>query len=304
MINKTLYSYSYLNGMIISFLRKYFNYFKLLAVFIVLFFYTTLNGENYPKRIVSLAPSVTKNLYSLGAESSVVGITIYCQKGKTAKEVIGTMLEPSIEKIVTLKPDLAIATKEGNPKALVEKIRSVGIDVLVIENDDTFESICDNFLIIAKHIGKKDKSKEIINNTKSYMQSIQKKLENVEKPSIFWEIDDKPLITTGKNSFINDFNKFTHSSNIFDDLMGRFPRVSWEEVVKRDPDIIVIAVMTNGEKIKNRYETEFRHLKAVKNNRIHVINELDIFTPTPETFKKGVKILSQIAHPEVFNENK
>ena len=80
-------------------------------------------------RIVSLAPSATASLYELGIDAEIAGVTVYCSGGKTKKEIVGTLLEPDFEKIISLKPDLIIASKEGNSKAAVEKLMRLGLNV-------------------------------------------------------------------------------------------------------------------------------------------------------------------------------
>ncbi|MDR0485304.1 MAG: helical backbone metal receptor, partial [Elusimicrobiota bacterium] len=88
------------------------------------------NAAKY-SRIISLAPAAAKSLYQLGLDEEIVGITIYCPKGKSKKEIVGTLIEPDLEKIVSLKPDLIVASKEGNTKGFIEKLRLLKFNVFV-----------------------------------------------------------------------------------------------------------------------------------------------------------------------------
>ena len=93
--------------------------------------FLTLSGSaaqpaNRPRRIISLIPSVTRSLYLLGLQDEIAAVTIFCPPEAKDKEKIGTILEPDIEKIVSLKPDIVIASKEGNRQVTVEKLRSIG----------------------------------------------------------------------------------------------------------------------------------------------------------------------------------
>ncbi|MDR1086767.1 MAG: hypothetical protein LBL16_00705 [Endomicrobium sp.] len=98
---------------------------RISRVLITCFLSITLSYPKEYTRIVSLALSITKSLYELGAECFVKGITIFCPKG-TEKKIIGMLLEPNIEKIACIKPDLIIASKDGNSKVVVDKLQRLG----------------------------------------------------------------------------------------------------------------------------------------------------------------------------------
>ena len=99
-----------------------------------------------PRRIISLIPSVTRSLYLLGLKDEIVAVTIYCPAEARDKIKIGSILEPNIEKIVSLKPDIVIASKEGNRQVTVDKLRSLGISVYVTGDVNSFEDIYSDFI--------------------------------------------------------------------------------------------------------------------------------------------------------------
>ena len=92
-----------------------------------------------PRRIVSLAPGITETLYALGLESRIVGVTTFCDWPVAArsKQRIGGFTNPSIEKIVALKPDLILATADGNRKETVLQLERLGLTVYVTNPSDT-----------------------------------------------------------------------------------------------------------------------------------------------------------------------
>jgi iron complex transport system substrate-binding protein len=259
-------------------------------------------GANSPKRIVSLAPSITYSLYALGLENQLIGITQFCPKGKTKKEIVGTMSKPNIEKIIALNPDIVIMTKEGNSLATFGKLKRLGINCVVTENDDSFLKICSNFIYLAKHLGKTKSAEEIVAHSKEKLNKIEEKIKNANKARIFWELGANPLFTSGGKSFINDYSVFAGAKNIFSDFNKRYSRISLEEVLKRNPEIIIIfnmGDMTNQEKY--RWE-KYQHLSAVKNNRVYLIETEEILIPTPENFASSAKKIAELIHPEYFNE--
>ena len=149
-----------------------------LYIIVILFILTAIVCAEESKRIISLAPSITESLYELGLEQSVKGITIYCPKGAIKKEVIGTLLEPDMEKIILLNPDLIIATKEGNNKAIVEKLERLGFDVYVVESSENFNEICENYYRLAKKLDRTKEAIKIINTANDSLQEIYNGLNN------------------------------------------------------------------------------------------------------------------------------
>lgn len=265
------------------------------SLFFLLLLFRTAAAQT-PKRIVSLAPSVTENLYALGLESNVVGISVYCPAGTTKKERIGTLWEPNIEKILTLSPDLVIASKEGNKKGPVHKLRGLGIPVYVVDDDRDFATICANFLSLGKRLGEEDRARTIVVSARARVQEVALKLRGRPLVRVFWEVGARPLFTISRQSFINDFNTYTGCTNIFDDLALRYPQVSREEVLKRDPDALLLVTMGDVTGEEKKYWESFPVLSAARNRRIFVISASEIFTPTPLTFARGVELIASIVH--------
>lgn len=269
------------------------------TVFALFLFSSPALAQEY-KRIISLAPSVTESLYELDMEDNIAAITVFCPKGTTKKEIIGTLLEPDIEKITVLKPDLIVATKEGNSKEPVEKLIRLGFNVYVMETSQNFIEICSNFYSLAKKTGKEELAGKIIDTAGENISEIYAKLQPQEKRTLFWEVGAKPLYTAGKNSFVNDYNHYTATVNIYADLEMRYPSVDIEDVLERNPDIIVLVNMGDISAEEINFWKKYNTLNAVKNEKIFMLDVNDILTPTPSTFSKGVAILSKTLYPEFF----
>lgn len=244
-----------------------------------------------------MAPSITESLYDLGVEESVIGISIYCPAGKTPKERIGTIWEPNIEKIVSLSPDLVIITKEGNKKGDALKLRKFGISVAIVESDRNFYDICNNFLTIGKYIGKEDRAREIIATARTRVKAVQNRVSGEKPVRVFWEVGARPLFTVSADTFIDDFCRYTGSTNIFADIRTRYPRISREEVVKRNPAAILLVAMGDVTEDEQRSWAGFTDLEAVRSNRVFIIKTSNIFTPTPLTFARGVELFADLLHP-------
>jgi iron complex transport system substrate-binding protein len=254
------------------------------------------------KRIISLAPSVTQSLYELGLESFVKGITTFSKKGTTKKEIVGNLLEQDIEKIIYLKPDLIIATKDGNIQRTVDTLKQHnynGFDIYVMESAQSFDDICTNFLKLAEKLGKIEYAENIIKQAKKSLKESYDKMSINKNLNVFWQIGAMPLYTLGNKSFINDYNYYTKTKNLYGDINLKYFSVDIENVLERNPDIIIIINMGYlGIKEKEIWQ-KYKLLNAVKNNKIFVLDEKDLFMLTPLTFSKSVEILINIIYRSV-----
>ncbi|MCB4790391.1 MAG: helical backbone metal receptor [Elusimicrobia bacterium] len=272
-------------------------------LFIILLFYPLLCfGKGY-ERIVSLAPSVTKNLYLLGMENKVIGITVYCPEGDIKKEKIGTLLEPNIEKIVSLAPDLVIASKEGNINNSVTRLKELGIETYIMGPCNNFNDICSGFLSLAKFLGNEDKANGIIMEAKIRIEKVKNKVKEKKKVSVFWEVGANPLFTISRKSFVNEFIEMAGGKNIFDEIKIRYPQISREEVLHRDPDVIIIAAMGENLEKEKKYWQNFKTLKASNSGKIYTLGDTIFTDPTPEAFVRGVESVANILYNVGLEDN-
>ncbi|MDR1418417.1 MAG: helical backbone metal receptor [Endomicrobium sp.] len=255
------------------------------------------------KRIICLAPSITESLYELGLESSVKGITLHTKKIYKDKEIIGNLLEQDIEKIISLKPDLIIATKDGNIQKAVDVLRQynyVGFDIYVMESAKNFDDICTNFLKLAEKLEKSDYARNIVKQAKKSVQKIYNKITAEKDLKLFWQIGAIPILyTAGNQSFINSYNHYTKTKNLYEDINLRYLSVDVENVLERNPDIIIIVNMGYLGAKEKKYWGKYKVLNAVKSNRVFVLNEEDLLMLTPLTFAKSVKSLVKIIYEDI-----
>ncbi len=263
---------------------------KILFLLLLIFLLSSNTFAKY-NRIISLAPSATESLYELGIDEELVANTVYCSDGNFKKEKIGTVTEPNIEKIVSLNPDLIVATKEGNYKTVIDKLVRLKLTIYVMEPYSNFEDICINFQQLADYLDKSDTAKEIINNVKDEIFELDNETKNTNKEKIFWEVGANPIFTVGKQSFVNEYNKFINGTNVFEDIDMRYPNISVESVIEKNPDIIMLVNMGDVSDQEIAKWNKYKNITAVKNNKIYLLEANDIFTPTPKRFLNGIKVL-------------
>jgi len=265
---------------------------KILFLLLLIFLLSSNTFAEY-KRIISLAPSATESLYELGIDKELVANTVYCSDGNFKKEKIGTVTDPNIEKIISLNPDLIIATKEGNYKSVIDKMIRLKLNVYVMEPYSDFEDVCFNFQSLADYLNRSDKAKEIIADVKREILNLNKEEGNSTKEKIFWEVGANPIFTVGKKSFVNEYNKYVNGTNIFEDIDMRYPNISVESVIEKNPDVIMLVNMGDVSDQEILKWNKYKNISAVKNNKIYLLEADDIFTPTPKKFLNGIKVLQE-----------
>ena len=260
-------------------------------ILLLLIFLLSSNLFAEYKRIISLAPSATESLYELGIDKELIANTVYCSDGNFKKEKVGTVTEPNIEKIISLNPDLIIATKEGNYKTVVDKLIRLKLTVYIMEPYSNFDDICNNFQQLADYLEKSDYAKQIISDVKKEISNLSNESKDKNKEKFFWEVGANPIFTVGNKSFVNEYNKYINGINVFENIDMRYPNISIESVIEKNPDVILLVNMGDVSNQEIAKWNKYKNITAVKNNKIYLLEADDIFTPTPKKFLNGIKVL-------------
>jgi len=253
-----------------------------------------------PERIISLGQTITERLYLLGADRNLIADTVYCVEPEDAKhkEKVGTLLQANLEKIVALKPDLVIASNLARPKQL-RKLKNLGIRVVQLSYPKNFSEMCRQFLDLGVLLGKEEKAKEIIDNTKKEVAAIRMITGNLPKKRVFIQLGIKPLHAVTRESFLNDYIEFAGGENIaLNEGRGAYSR---EKVLKGNPEVIIISTMgtSKGETGKNEKEAWMKYgsIAAVKNRNVYIVNPDKLCSPTPITFVEALSEIAEMIHP-------
>jgi iron complex transport system substrate-binding protein len=251
-----------------------------------------------PRRIISFAPALTESVYVLGVGERLKGCTTYCKKPEEAKhkEKVGNLVEINVEKVLLLKPDLVLAMEFSDRKA-VEKLKNLGIRVELFPSPRNFDHLCQSFLRLGQMVGRENRAKEIVTRAKKEAAFIRSQVEGKEKIKMFWQLGAKPLFAATKGYFTNDYIEYGGGINIAADAKSGI--YSREEVLKRNPDVIVIVTMgIAGEREKETWQT-YTSINAVKHNRIYIVDSYKYCSPTPKGFVEALKELVVQLHPGI-----
>jgi len=254
-----------------------------------------------PKRIVALAPSITETLFALGLDEEIVGVTTFSNYPEAArsKPRVGSYISISLEKVVSLNPDLIIGTADGNKKETVEQMERVGFPVYVV-NPASLDEIFETVFNIGKITGKDNLAKKLVHNLRERINFVVTQTARLKKHSVFFQIGIDPIVTVGKNTFQNKLITLAGGTNISGEETTKYPSYSIEEIIVKQPEIIIVSSMKRGEnfeQVRNRWK-RWKNIPAVKNNRIHIIDSDLIDHPSPRIVD-GLEKMAEIIHPEV-----
>lgn len=263
--------------------------------------------DQKPKRIVSLIPSNTETLFALGLNDEIVGVSNYDNYPEEAleKEKVGD-LELDIEKIISLKPDVVFAhtSSSHNSEEGLNQLRDAGIQVIIVHDAVSFEETYRAIDLMATATGTKEKGDEIIDNMKAKIQEIEEKAKDIQPEdavNVWVEIEPAPsLYTTGKNTFVDEMLSIIRANNIAGDQEG-WIQFTEEEVVKSNPDVIVITYAEYVENAKEQVLSReaWQDVPAVKNNRVYDVHPDLVSRPGPRLVE-GIEELAKAIYPEVF----
>jgi iron complex transport system substrate-binding protein len=257
--------------------------------------------ETTPKRIVPLAPSLTEILYYLGLGDRVVGVTDFSYYPPEAmdKPTVGSYIDPNIEKIISLSPDLVICTKDGNLPGSVYLLEQAKIPVYVV-NPRNVRDIISTIDEIGSICGIPEKAHQLVNELNKRLDLIEALVASCDKPLVFLQINISPIMTVNKNSFHNDLINLAGGINMAADEPMTYPRISIEEVISRKPDIILISSMEKGGTfIKAKADwMKWTSIPAAKNHRVYLIDS-DLIDRPSQRIIDGLEAMARLIHPEL-----
>lgn len=255
---------------------------KRLIIFLYAGFLVIALKAQEVRRVVSLAPSITKNIYYLNAGNLLVGCTSFCF-GALAdhKEIVASAVTVNLEKTIALKPDLVVCTPLTNPET-IESLRKFNIRVEVFNTPKSFDGICEQFIFLGQLLNKENLAKQIVDQSKLEIKEIIKSPIVKIPKKIFFQIGADPIFTVLPNTFMNDFVTMAGGTNISENLTKG--TVSRESVIANNPDYIIIASMgLTGEEEKTIWN-QFGEMKAAKKDQIFLIDADLACNPTPVSF--------------------
>ena len=259
---------------------------------------SSAQAAQYPQRIVSLGPINTENVFLLGAGDRLVANTSYCVRPEAAKtkEKIGSVMQFSIEKILSLHPDLILATGLTRPEQ-VQQLKTAGILVVHVPQPGSFTEICSRFLELGRLLGLEERAKQIISKAQEKVTAVQHRYASYPPQKVLLQVGSQPIFTSIPSSFTNDFIVLSGNINIAAEQKSG--RTNYEQVIARNPDTIIIAMMGSESGAaadeKRKWET-ISVINAVKNGQVFIIDPDLACSPSPITFANTLEIIAKMIH--------
>ena len=276
-------------------------YFALLVISIFIVSCSKKNAENGKKeenkkynRIVVLDPATVEMIYMLGAEDKIVGVAnlerskVWPEEKVAKLESVGTFIKPSLERIITLKPDLVI-TSALTDDNLNNGLKSNNIEAKRIQAN-SIEEIFTNFMEVAKMLGKENEANKIIAEKRAKLEEI-KKMAAINKKGLF-VMSASPLMVFGNDNLPNDIMKLLNIKNIAENQKGRNPIVTPEFIMKENPDIIITLLPNPSQIVATN--PQLKNVNAIKNNKFIVVNSSQILRGSPRTIDQIEEIAKAV----------
>ncbi len=263
--------------------------------------------EHPAQRIVSLAPSNTEILFAIGAGAQVVGrdsFSDYPPETQQIKDIGGGFGQLNTEVIVALQPDLVLASALSSAEQ-VKALQDLGLKVFYLPNPTDFDGLYINLMTVATLTGRTSEAQALINTLKNRVQVIESKIAAIKtRPLVFYELDstqpDAPW-TAGPNTFIDTLITKAGGTNFGHELNGDWVQVSIEEIIRREPDLILLGDATWGgvtvESVASR--PGWNKLKAVQNGQVFVFDDNLVSRPGPRLVD-GLEAMAALLQPQLF----
>ncbi|WP_447962335.1 ABC transporter substrate-binding protein [Nitrospira sp. Ecomares 2.1] len=259
---------------------------------------------NPPKRIVSLAPSVTEILFAIGLNEEIVGVTEFCDfpPEALAKPKVG-YATPNLETILGLQPQLVLAPRSFLRADLITKLEQLKIPIFILEAH-TVEDILAHIQLLGRMVGHSEEANAQAALMRKQLASLSSRLVDLPRPTLLYILNSSPLITVGPGSFIHRLIELAGGRNAAEHAVAPYPRLTMEEVLRQNPDILLFPVgrQEGISQVEQDSWKRWTTLAAVQHGKLFQVDSDLLNRPGPRILE-GLKYLVKILHPEVSQDN-
>ncbi len=259
-----------------------------------------------PQRVVSLAPSITEIVYALGREERLKGVTTYSNFPPAAALLpkVGSYIRLDLERIIALRPDLCIAVKDGNPKATVDRLQTLGVAVYALD-PRSVPTVIQAVLAMGAVLDAEARAEALARDMRSRIERVAARLAGIDhRPRVFFQIGDAPIVSVGTHTLAHELIDLAGGINVAAGPAA-YPRYSREQVLGLFPEVIVISSMDRTGSIERtrREWGRWPAVPAVRDGRIHLVDS-DLFDHPSPRLVEGLEQLAGFIHPELFGGGK
>ena len=258
-----------------------------------------------PRRIVSLAPAMTETLYALGVEDRIAGVTDFCDYPPEAlkKPKIGGAVNPNLEQIVALEPDLVLAQALTlNRRETVDALAGLGLAVFATSSNSV-EGVLESTRHVGEITGAGERGEQLVAQLRERLAQLKQRLAGRTPRRVLFVVWHEPLISTGRNTFLADALRLAGAESVVESAQD-WPRLSLEEVVRQQPEFLVFA-SAHAEGVEKTLadlqdRPGWRDLEALRQHRVAIVSDA-INRPAPRLVE-AIEQLARQLHPEALEE--
>jgi iron complex transport system substrate-binding protein len=246
-------------------------------------------------RVVSLVPAATELIFAMGRGDRLVGRTTWDLFPDSARLVpnMGDGIQPNIEVVLSAKPTLVVLYASLSNKAAAAALSKAGIVVMSTRVDRVAD-----FERVAKQLGvvlnARDRAQQVVDTVKATLASVRNAVEGAKRPTAVWPLFDAPLYVVGQGSFLSELIDIAGATNVFADQAKPSPEVTIEEIVRRNPDVVLTSPVSA---VKYGTSAKWRAVRAVRENNILIVDTLLVGRPTV-TLGMAAVSLAKLLHPD------
>ncbi|MCU4175662.1 ABC transporter substrate-binding protein [Carboxylicivirga sp. N1Y90] len=256
-----------------------------------------LKLKSVPQRIISCSPAITEVMFALNEQHKLVGRTNFCNYPQEALDIkaIGGLMDPSLEIMLQLKPDLVMASTHFKKEA-ANRIEELGMPFAWLMSQESVAGAGDLIINIGTLIGEKEKADSLWNLMQNSMQATMNQVpKNVKKPSVYYAVGfgKGGDYTAGSDTFISELITMAGGNNIASDITGW--AYNLEALIQKDPDIILIQHSMKEAFCQHEH---YNQLRAVKNNKVFAVDHHLVQLNGPR-IHIALKTFAEIFYPEL-----
>jgi len=270
---------------------------------------TEVRLVEHPSRIITLAPSLGELAADLLGDhlERIIGVSEFSDDPPALRrvETVGAYQRFNLEKVLSLKPDLVFATLDGNSKDQIQYLREKKIPVVVLSTE-SFAQIENSILLMAEALGEQELGRGLLKRFQTGLEHFKKRSLGRPPLSVFVQLNDEPIITSGKKSFLTEALQVVGAQSIYQEAESTYPRPSVEDVIQKDPDFILILAFTPDlrpfEGARKKWMS-FVKMKAVKGDHVVILKSDELLRPTLRILE-GLSRLENTLYPKPRNQGR